>query len=115
MAFGSDYQLPFSSYEPHPTGGTMFTPAAGGNPLLVAPGPEADRLKGLIDAAPPPQQLASNAPGLGAPPPGFADTIRARHEAEANDAIRQQLAPQSHPSAAAAAPPKASGMLSRAT
>lgn len=56
------YQLPYSSYEPHPSipGAYNFTPTGGGSPYMFA-GPGAQQMAGMIDQMPPPQEQASNA------------------------------------------------------
>lgn len=116
MAIGSGFQLPFSAYEPHPdiNGAYNFTPTNGGPPQLHY-GDEANRIKSMIDMAPPPQLTASNAAPLGAPPPGFAAAIQAQHDREADDAMRSALVPQAHTSAPPAAPISAAGIMSGAT
>lgn len=48
------YQLPYSSYEPHPSipGAYNFTPTGGGSPYMFA-GPGAQQMAGMIDQMPP--------------------------------------------------------------
>lgn len=78
MAIGQDFSLPFSGYDPHPEipGAYQFHPVNGGNPILAA-GPEAERMRTMIDQqAPPPDMRTANnsianlppGAGLGADP-----------------------------------------------
>jgi hypothetical protein len=67
VAIPNGYALPFSGYDPHPEipGAYSFTPASGGNPILAS-GPEAERMRALIDRAPkPPDMRTAMAPPEG--------------------------------------------------
>jgi hypothetical protein len=95
VALGNAYALPFDGYEPHPDipGAYHFTPAGGGSPILAA-GPEAERMRALIDRAPAPQQLASNAPA-----PAAAGLMPQGDDTQMRDFIQAQQGGQATPGA----------------